>query len=153
MKPAEDGDLEQVEHQQQRQRGERDGDRLERGVVLIAPGGKHMLLRRGSLGYAVKIKDGPLVSGHRPSVDVLFRSVAQAAGRNAIGALLTGMGADGARGLLEMRQGGAPTFAQDAESSVVFGMPKAAIDLGAAEHVVGLDRLGAALLNACAAGG
>ncbi|MGC4115303.1 MAG: chemotaxis response regulator protein-glutamate methylesterase [Myxococcales bacterium] len=126
----------------------RDGDRVERGLALVAPGGKHLLVRRGPQGFVVRVKEGPLVSGHRPSVDVLFRSVAQEVGRGAVGALLTGMGADGARGLLELRQSGATTFAQDEESSVVFGMPKVAIELGAADHVVGLDRMAAALLNA-----
>ena len=117
------------------------GDRVLPGHALIAPGGRHMLLRRSGAQYTVAIVDGPLVSRHRPSVNVLFRSVAQIAGRNALGMLLTGMGDDGASGLLEMRQSGATTVAQDEESSVVFGMPKEAIKRGAAQHVLPLDAM------------
>lgn len=119
-----------------------DGDELTTGRVLIAPGNRHMLLQRAGQHYRVAIKDGPPVSRHRPSVDVLFRSAAQYAGNNALGIIMTGMGDDGARGLLEMRKAGARTLAQDEESCVVFGMPKEAIDLGAAERVVGLSRIG-----------
>jgi two-component system chemotaxis response regulator CheB len=126
----------------------RDGDRLERGLALVAPGGKHMLVRRGSMGLAVQVKDGPAVNGHRPSVDVLFRSVASVLHHQAVGALLTGMGADGARGLLQMREEGAFTIAQDEGTSVVFGMPKAAIDLGAATRVLPLESIAQALLAA-----
>src|SRR5690606_14707183 len=101
-----------------------DGDFVQPGQALIAPGNLHMLLMRNGSRFTVGIEEGPHVSRHRPSVDVLFRSVAQAAGRNAMGILLTGMGDDGARGLLEMRQMGSPTIAQDEASSIVFGMPK-----------------------------
>ncbi len=125
-----------------------DGDWVVPGVALIAPGGKHLLLRRSGARYLVEVKDGPLVNGHRPAVDVLFRSVARAAGRNAVGAILTGMGSDGARGLLEMKQAGARTLAQDEESCVVFGMPKVAIELGAAGEVVPLERIPERLVRA-----
>ncbi|MBN9314795.1 MAG: chemotaxis response regulator protein-glutamate methylesterase [Devosia sp.] len=118
-----------------------DGDAVEPGSVLIAPGGHHMVLHRTGSRYTVRVIDGPHVSRHRPSVDVLFRSAAYGAGRNALGVLLTGMGDDGARGLLEMREAGAATLAQDEDSSVVFGMPKEAIALGAAQKVVGLRRI------------
>jgi two-component system chemotaxis response regulator CheB len=118
-----------------------DGDVLTPGQVLIAPGGHHMTLRRTGSRYTVHVVDGPHVSRHRPSVDVLFRSAAYAAGRNALGILLTGMGDDGARGLLEMRDAGAATIAQDEDTSVVFGMPKEAIALGAARKVVALQRI------------
>ncbi|MBN9308530.1 chemotaxis response regulator protein-glutamate methylesterase [Devosia sp.] len=118
-----------------------DGDAVEPGCVLIAPGGHHMVLHRTGARYTVRVIDGPHVSRHRPSVDVLFRSAAYGAGRNALGVLLTGMGDDGARGLLEMREAGAATLAQDEDSSVVFGMPKEAIALGAAQKVVGLRRI------------
>ena len=121
----------------------RDGDRVIDGRVLIAPGGKHMQLVRSGAQYLVTVRDGPLVNRHKPSVDVLFRSVAHCAGRNAIGALLTGMGDDGARGLLEMHNGGAETAAQDEASCVVFGMPREAIRLGAADHVLPLQAIGA----------
>ncbi len=115
-----------------------DGDTVLPGHVLIAPGNYHMLLQRSGARYYVAVKEGPLVSRHRPSVDVLFRSAAHAAGRNAVGVIMTGMGDDGAKGLLEMRNAGANTIAQDEESCVVFGMPKEAIGLGAAEQVVSL---------------
>ena len=118
-----------------------DGDELRTGRVLIAPGNRHMLLQRSGTQYRVAIKDGPQVSRHRPSVDVLFRSAAQYAGANALGLIMTGMGDDGARGLLEMRKAGACTLAQDEESCVVFGMPKEAIELGAAQRVVRLARV------------
>jgi two-component system chemotaxis response regulator CheB len=111
------------------------------GRVLIAPGGRHMLLRRTGSRYTVDIVDGPAVSRHRPSVDVLFRSAAYNAGGNALGIILTGMGDDGARCLLEMRQAGAMTIAQDEDSSVVFGMPKEAIALGAAGKVLPLEHM------------
>ena len=123
------------------------GDRVLPGRALIAPGGKHMVLRRSGAQYYVEILDGPLVSRHRPSVNVLFRSVAQTAGRNALGLIMTGMGDDGAMGLLEMRQAGAHTLAQDEASSVVFGMPKEAIKKGAAQEVVGLAEIPHALLH------
>ncbi len=117
----------------------RDGDSVATGVALIAPGNKHMLLRRSGARYYVQIKDGPLINQHRPSVDVMFRSVAKVAGKNAIGVILTGMGDDGAKGLLEMKTSGASTLAQDEASSVVFGMPKVAIELGGADKVVSLS--------------
>jgi two-component system chemotaxis response regulator CheB len=116
----------------------RDGDRVLPGRVLVAPGGKHMQMRRSGAQYLVDVKDGPLVNHHKPSVDVLFRSVAQCAGRNALGVILTGMGDDGARGLLAMRQAGAKTFAQDEATCVVYGMPKAAFEMGAVDEVLPL---------------
>jgi two-component system, chemotaxis family, protein-glutamate methylesterase/glutaminase len=116
-----------------------DGDRVIDGRVLIAPGGMHMKLLRSGAQYIVTVRDGPLVNRHKPSVDVLFKSVAHCAGRNAIGLILTGMGDDGARGLLEMRGAGAATAAQDEASCVVFGMPREAIRMGAAQQVVALD--------------
>jgi two-component system chemotaxis response regulator CheB len=106
--------------------GGRDNDRVLPGRALIAPGGKHMLLKRSGAQYFVEVVDGPLVNRHRPSVDVLFRSVAKSAGANALGIIMTGMGDDGAAGLLEMRNAGARTVGQDEESCVVFGMPKEA---------------------------
>lgn len=118
-----------------------DGDRLYQGRVLIAPGNHHMLLKRNGKEYSVEVKEGPLVNRHRPSVDVLFRSAARYAGQNATGILLTGMGADGAKGLLELKEAGAGTIAQDQQSSVVFGMPKEAIKLGAADDVLGIDSI------------
>ncbi|MCG8425752.1 MAG: chemotaxis response regulator protein-glutamate methylesterase [Chromatiales bacterium] len=114
-------------------------DRVMPGKVLIANGGKHMLLRLSGAQYRVEIKDGPLVSRHRPSVDVLFRSVANAAGRNALGIIMTGMGDDGAKGLKEMHNAGAYTIAQDEKSCVVYGMPKEAVKLGAVDREVSLD--------------
>jgi len=117
----------------------KDGDRVLSGRVLIAPGGKHMQLRRSGAQYVVEVRDGPLVGHHKPSVDVLMRSVAQCAGRNAIGAIFTGMGEDGARGLLEMRKAGATTLGQDEASCVVYGMPKAAFEMGAVQQVLSLD--------------
>jgi two-component system chemotaxis response regulator CheB len=118
-----------------------DGDLVQPGLVLIAPGNLHMLLVRNGSRYTIAIKEGPHISRHRPSVDVLFRSTAQSAGRNAMGILLTGMGDDGARGLLEMRQMGSPTIAQDEASCVVFGMPKEAIQRGAAARILPLSRM------------
>jgi len=115
-----------------------DGDRVINGRVLIAPGGRHMQLQRSGAQYLVAVKDGPLVNRHKPSVDVLFKSVALHAGSNAAGVLLTGMGDDGARGLLEMRRAGAPTAAQDEASCVVYGMPREAVKLGAAGSVLPL---------------
>jgi two-component system chemotaxis response regulator CheB len=124
-----------------------DGDRVRPGLALVAPGNRHTLVRRRGDAYEIELSDGPLVSRHRPSVDVLFRSVAQAAGAGAIGLLMTGMGDDGARGLLEMREAGAATLAQDEASCVVFGMPREAIARGAVDEVVALDRLPAAILK------
>ncbi len=117
------------------------GDPVIRGHVLIAPGNKHTLLKRSGARYYVEVKDGPLVSRHRPSVDVLFRSTAQFAGKNAIGIIMTGMGDDGARGLLEMREAGAITVAQDEKSSIVYGMPKEAVKLDAAQHILPLSSI------------
>ena len=118
-----------------------DGDSVIPGVALIAPGDYHMLLKRSGARYFVNVKSGPMVHRQRPAVEVLFRSVARSAGSNAVGVLLTGMGEDGAQGLLEMRQAGAFTIAQDEASCVVFGMPRAAIELGGAERVVSLDKI------------
>jgi two-component system chemotaxis response regulator CheB len=119
----------------------KDGDRLRSGLALIAPGGRHMMLCRSGAQYHVEVKDGPLVNRHKPSVDVLFRSAAQVAGRNALGIIMTGMGADGARGLKEMHDAGARTVAEDESTCVVFGMPKEAIRLGGVDRVVPLDRI------------
>lgn len=124
-----------------------DGDLVLPGQVLIAPGNLHMMLVRNGSRYTVKVAEGPHVSRHRPSVDVLFRSVAQSAGSNAMGMLLTGMGDDGARGLLEMRQMGSLTLAQDEASCVVFGMPKEAIERGAAVRTLPLNRMAAEIMN------
>lgn len=123
------------------------GDTVTSGKVFIAPGNKHMILARSGAVYMIKIKDGPRVHHQRPSVDVLFESVARYAGSNAIGVILTGMGADGAKGLLEMRQAGAHTIAQDEKSCVVFGMPKEAIKLGAAEKVVPLSNISREIIS------
>jgi len=119
----------------------RHGDRVLPGRALIAPGGKHMLLRRDGAQYVVDVIDGPLVNRHRPSVDVLFRSVARQAGANALGIIMTGMGDDGAAGLFEMRKAGARTVAQDEDSCVVYGMPKEAVKRGAVEKSVSLAAL------------
>ena len=127
-----------------------DGDRVLPGRVLIAPGGRHMQLQRSGAQYQVAVRDGPLVNRHKPSVDVLMRSAAACAGANAVGVLLTGMGDDGARGLLDMRRAGAVTAAQDEASCVVFGMPKEAIRLGAARDVVALAQMPNWLLAAAA---
>nr|HPO02309.1 chemotaxis response regulator protein-glutamate methylesterase [Treponemataceae bacterium] len=118
-----------------------DNDTVLRGRVLIAPGNKHLLLKRSGARYYVEIKNGPLVSRHRPSVDVLFRSTARYAGKNAIGVIMTGMGDDGAKGMLEMKQAGAFNFAQDEQSCVVFGMPKEAIKIGAVDKIATLNDL------------
>lgn len=128
----------------------RDGDALETGVVLIAPGNRHTVIRKHAGGYRVLVKDGPRVSRHKPSVDVLFRSVARYAGPAAVGAILTGMGNDGAQGLLEMKNAGSHTIAQDEASCTVFGMPHEAIKLLAATQVVSLQRMGPELLKAAA---
>lgn len=124
-----------------------DGDRMLRGRVLIAPGNKHCMLTRSGANYAVEVKDGPLVSRHRPSVDVLFRSVAQTAGKNAVGVIMTGMGDDGAKGLLEMRNLGARTFGQDEATCVVYGMPNEAFKAGGVEEELPLERISAAVLR------
>ncbi len=119
------------------------GDMLAPGLALIAPGNHHLLIERVGRHYRVAVRDGPPVSRHRPSVDVLFRSAAQAAGANALGVIMTGMGDDGARGMLEMRQVGANTIAQDEASCTVFGMPKEAIARGGVERTVGLSAIAA----------
>ncbi|MCX5768004.1 MAG: chemotaxis response regulator protein-glutamate methylesterase [Gemmatimonadetes bacterium] len=125
----------------------REGDDVVPGTVLIAPGDHHMLLVRNGARYQVVIKDGPPVHHQRPAVDVLFQSVARNAGKNAVGVILTGMGADGAAGLLQMREAGARTIAQDEATCVVFGMPKEAIKLGAAEEIVPLPMIAHAILE------
>jgi two-component system, chemotaxis family, protein-glutamate methylesterase/glutaminase len=119
------------------------GDSVIRGRALIAPGNHHMLLKRSGARYYVEVKEGPLVNRHRPSVDVLFRSTARYAAKNAIGVIMTGMGDDGARGLLEMKEAGASTIAQDEKTCVVFGMPNEAIKMGAADKVLPLDQIAA----------
>ncbi len=124
-----------------------DGDGVIPGRVLIAPGGQHMVLRRSGARYYVAITDGPRVCHQKPSVEVLFQSVAQYAGANAVGAMLTGMGNDGAKAMLEMRHQGARTVAQDEASCVVFGMPKEAIEAGAAEKVVPLNKIAETMLS------
>ncbi|MBF0551482.1 MAG: chemotaxis response regulator protein-glutamate methylesterase, partial [Deltaproteobacteria bacterium] len=127
-----------------------DGDRILRGRALIAPGNRHALIRRSGALYQVQIKDGPLVCRHRPSVDVLFRSAARYAGPNAVGVIMTGMGDDGAQGLLEMKQGGAITIAQDEASCVVFGMPQEAIKRGAVDKILPLEVIAGAVMRECA---
>ncbi|MBI5109163.1 MAG: chemotaxis response regulator protein-glutamate methylesterase [Rhodocyclales bacterium] len=124
----------------------RNGDRILPGRALIAPGGRHMMLRRSGAQYFVEVTDGPLVNRHKPSVDVLFRSVAQIAGRNALGVIMTGMGDDGARGMKEMHDAGARTIAEDESTCVVFGMPKEAIKLGGVDRVVPLDAIPAEIV-------
>jgi len=125
----------------------RNGDRVIPGLALIAPGGRHMMLKRSGAQYVVEVVDGPLVNRHKPSVDVLFRSVAKFAGANALGIIMTGMGDDGARGMKEMHDAGARTIAQDEASCVVFGMPKEAIKLGAADQTMALDQIPAAIIS------
>jgi len=123
------------------------GDRVIPGRVIVAPGNKHMILKRSGAQYYVEVKDGPLVSRHRPSVDVLFNSAAQTAGKNCLGVILTGMGDDGAKGLLKLKECGAPTIGQDESSCVVYGMPRAAALIGAVGEVVPLDHVAAAILE------
>ncbi len=127
-----------------------DGDSVIPGRALIAPGNQHMLLRRSGARYYVEVRDGPLVSRHRPSVDVLFKSVAKYGGSNVVGAILTGMGADGADGMLEMKQAGAVTIAQDEASCVVFGMPREAIARGGVDYVLALEQIPARILKLAA---
>ena len=124
------------------------GDRILRGTAYIAPGGRHMSVQRSGGMYYIELSDGPPVNFVKPAVDILFRSVASQVGKNAVGAILTGMGEDGARGLKDMRDRGARTFAQDEATSVVFRMPKKAIDMGGAERVLPLQQIGRALLDA-----
>lgn len=123
------------------------GDTVSNGSALLAPGNFHMLLKRSGSRYYVEVKNGPMVHHQRPAVDVLFRSVAKTAGANAVGILMTGMGADGAIGLLEMKETGAGTIAQDEKSCVVFGMPKEAIKIGAADKIVALHDIAQTALN------
>jgi two-component system chemotaxis response regulator CheB len=125
-----------------------DGDRLAPGLALLAPGDYHMLLRRNGVGYCVSLKQGPKVFHQRPSVDVLFQSAAEAAGPSSVGIILTGMGKDGAAGLLKMRQAGAATLAQDEATCVVYGMPGEAVKMGAALKVLPIDRMAVGLLEA-----
>ncbi len=122
-------------------------DTVIRGQALIAPGNKHMLIKRSGARYYVEVKDGPLVSRHRPSVDVLFRSAARYCGKNAIGVIMTGMGDDGAKGMLEMHDAGAYTIAQDEESCIVFGMPKEAIKAGGVDKIVSLELISTEVLK------
>ena len=125
----------------------RHGDRVMPGRALLAPGGKHMMLARSGAQYTVEVVDGPLINRHRPSVDVLFRSCAKFAGKNAVGVIMTGMGDDGARGLKEMRDAGASTLAEDESTCVVFGMPKEAIRLGGVDRVVPLTQIPEVILG------
>jgi len=124
-----------------------DGDSVIPGLCLVANGSKHMLLRRSGSRYYVEVKDGPYMCRHRPSVEMLFNSVAKTAGKNSIGVIMTGMGNDGAQGMLNMKQAGASTIAQDEESCVVFGMPKEAIKLGGVDKVVPLGRIPETILS------
>ncbi len=126
-----------------------DDDTVIRGRALIAPGNRHLLLKRSGARYYVEVKDGPLVSRHRPSVDVLFRSTARYAGKNAVGVIMTGMGDDGANGMKEMKEAGALTIAQDEASCVVFGMPHEAIKRGAVDKVMPLEGIAGEVLRAC----
>ncbi|GGF74319.1 protein-glutamate methylesterase/protein-glutamine glutaminase [Alteromonas lipolytica] len=123
------------------------GERLLPGYAYLAPGDKHMVVERSGADYRIVLDDGMRVTGHKPSVDKLFDSLASAAGSNVVATLLTGMGKDGAAGMLKLKQEGASTFCQDKDSCVVFGMPKAAIDLGAADHVVSLEKMSARLID------
>lgn len=126
-----------------------DGDSLIRGRAIIAPGNFHMLLKRSGAKYYVEIKEGPLVSRHRPSVDVLFRSASRYAGKNAVGVIMTGMGDDGAKGMLELKENGAHTIAQDEKSCVVFGMPNEAIKLGAVDTILPLENIAGHIITHC----
>ena len=126
-----------------------DGEYLATGKVLIAPGNKHMEIRRSGINYYVTLFDGPMMFHQRPAVEILFNSVAKYAGQNSVGVILTGMGKDGAQGLLNMRNAGARTIAQDEKSCIVFGMPKEAIELGAAEFIKPLDYVTQTMLDLC----
>jgi len=132
-----------------RVREAQDGDKLEPGLALVAPGNFHMLLHRSASGYRVEVKDGPMVCFQRPAVDVLFHSVARSAGPWATAAILTGMGSDGAQGMLAMKKAGARTIAQDEPTCVVFGMPREAIRIGAVDRVLPLDAIPSAVLSEC----
>jgi two-component system chemotaxis response regulator CheB len=131
----------------------RDNEPVEHGHVYIAPGSHHLHLTRQGGHYACQLSDGPPASGHRPSVDVLFRSAAQAAGAKAVGVILTGMGKDGAEGLLELRKAGAITLGQDEDSSLIYGMPRVAFERGAVMHQHPLSHMAEAILDACEADG
>ncbi|MGB5157684.1 MAG: chemotaxis response regulator protein-glutamate methylesterase [Desulfobacterales bacterium] len=126
-----------------------DNDSVVRGRVLIAPGNRHTMLKRSGARYYVEVKDGPLVSRHRPSVDVLFRSAARYAGKNTVAVIMTGMGDDGAKGMLEIKQTGAATIAQDEQTSVVFGMPHEAIKLGGVDKILPLSNIAQHVLKQC----
>ena len=126
----------------------RDGDVIAAGLALIAPGDKHLMIQASGSHWVARVKEGPRIHHQRPAVDVLFQSVARTAGARAVGVLLTGMGADGARGLLAMREAGAHTIAQDQDSCVVFGMPREAIRMEAAAEVLPLDRMASRILQA-----
>ena len=130
----------------------KDGDTVTPGKVLIAPGNYHTMLKRSGARYFVKVKKGPLVGRHRPSIDVLFKSVAKFAGRNAVGVILTGMGKDGASGLKQMNEAGAKTIAQDEATSIVYGMPKVAAEYGAADKIVALPDIARNILEFAQAG-
>jgi two-component system chemotaxis response regulator CheB len=125
----------------------KDGDRLERGLALIAPGGLHMQLRKAAGQYYAHVVDGPPVNRHKPSVDVLFKSAAECGGRDVLGIIMTGMGDDGARGMKVLHDGGARTIAQNEETCVVFGMPKEAIKLQAVDDIVPLEQIARAILQ------
>jgi len=118
-----------------------DGDSVTPGLVLIAPGNKHTVIKRSGARYLVEVKDGPLVGHHRPSVDVLFRSGAEYAGKNAVGVILTGMGSDGAKGLLQMKQAGCVTIAQNEATCAVYGMPKSAVEMGAVSSILAIQEI------------
>lgn len=126
-----------------------DGDTIVRGRALIAPGNKHMLIKRSGAKYFVEVKEGPLVSRHRPSVDVLFRSAARYGGKNVVGVIMTGMGDDGAKGMLEMKEMGAYTIAQDEDSCIVFGMPNEAIKAGGVDKITSLNNITQTILYNC----
>jgi two-component system chemotaxis response regulator CheB len=132
-----------------RVREAQDGDKLEPGLALVAPGNFHMLLHRSASGYRVEVKDGPMICFQRPAVDVLFHSVARSAGPSATAAILTGMGSDGAQGMLAMKKAGGRTIAQDEATCVVFGMPREAIRLGAVDRVLPLAAIPGAVLSEC----
>ncbi|MBF0520238.1 MAG: chemotaxis-specific protein-glutamate methyltransferase CheB, partial [Nitrospirae bacterium] len=126
-----------------------DNDSVIRGRALIAPGNKHTMIKRSGARYYVEVKDGPLVSRHRPSVDVLFRSASRYAGKNVVGVIMTGMGDDGARGMLEMKESGAFNIAQDEASCVVFGMPNEAIKHGGVDKILPLDKIAKEVIRIC----
>ena len=125
-----------------------DGERILPGNAYIAPGDKHMQIVRSGADYRVKLDDGPLVSGHKPAVDVMFDSLAKVVGKNAVATILTGMGKDGAKGLLALSQAGAITMAQDEASCVVYGMPRVAVEMGGTKHIIPLDKMSKALTKA-----